>query len=61
MMKRYQIKLLSKDGQVVWQHEFEGDDIAALFEARRHCEEHSVEVWEGSRWVARFEEAPAKG
>jgi hypothetical protein len=29
------------------------DDLAALKEAKKYCQEHAVELWQGARYVAR--------
>ncbi|MBA2587031.1 MAG: hypothetical protein H0U98_00230 [Alphaproteobacteria bacterium] len=54
-MRRYRINCLDIAGQISRVHEVQcGDDLDALDEGEKACEENDVEVWDGSRLVARF-------
>jgi len=60
-MKRYEFRIAERDGQsrVLASH-IAANDVAALIEARRYCEHHPVEIWEGTRWVARLQRGVAE-
>ena len=53
-MRRYRICALDEAGRVSHAHEFDcRDDLLALAEGERLSHANAVEVWEGSRLVAR--------
>jgi len=54
-LRKYRIRLLGPKDSVVGERLFYGDELAALLEALKHCEDQAVEVWQGGRRVAGFE------
>ena len=53
-MKSYRIYCLNSGGQIARALDVQcQDDLAALAEGEKSCTENDVEVWEGTRLVAR--------
>jgi hypothetical protein len=59
-MKQFELRFLNPLNECVSMRVFSaGDDLNALAEAERLSETHIVEVWEGSRKVARVKKGNA--
>lgn len=53
MSRPYRFLFLDFSDMVVGEQSFAArDDLDALAEAERHCQDHKVEVWDGPRQVA---------
>jgi hypothetical protein len=56
-MRLYRFRVVKPPSEFVSAHEHEcSNDSAAAAKARTFCNDHNVEVWEGSRWVATIKE-----
>jgi hypothetical protein len=56
-VRLYQFRIVKLGGELVARHEYESsNDVTAATKARALCDDHNVEVWEGSRWVATIKE-----
>ena len=51
----YKIYILNSARRITFAYEFVGpDDLGAIQEAKKHSDNHDVEVWHGARIVARM-------
>jgi hypothetical protein len=51
----YRIYCIGNDNKIISGHDFDvKDDIAAFDKAKELCGESEVEVWQGTRFVARL-------
>lgn len=59
-MQHYKLYSLDARGRIAQAHDFEcRDDLAALAEGEKECADHNVEIWQGSRLVARVKQGNA--
>ena len=59
-MKQFELRFLDKlEVPIVIRAFSANDDLTALKEAERFCKTHSIEVWDGSRRVARVKKGNA--
>ena len=53
-MSEYKLYCIGSDGRVAMRHDYSArDDLASLERAKELCGEYEIEVWHGSRFVAR--------
>lgn len=56
-MQHYRLYSLDRQGRIASAHDLNcRDDLAALAEGEKECVSHSVEIWQGSRLVARVKQ-----
>lgn len=59
-MKQFEIRFLDRlEVPVIIRAYIAQDDLSALKEAERLCKTHTIEVWDGSRRVARVKKGNA--
>jgi len=53
-MSEYKLYCIESDGRVAMRHDYcASDDLSSLDRAKELCGEYEIEVWQGSRFVAR--------
>ena len=57
-MRQFELRFIDQSGTVVFMRSYTAnDEVGAVSEASKLCSEHSIEVWEGTKMVARVQKS----